>query len=222
MDQLKSPSGWRKWFSSLPLLASLIKPSIDAEILFFKRLAWKDRVQIAGLYLLFWGGLLSGIWQVALGFYEGPNFAATRIVVVDYIAEWTEEGRHNTRFTHWSLEYHYVSSKGETVSRRITVNSDDPGARQVRDAEVGDELLLRVGVPAGEPGAAFGFNKAVRQGMAIVLLLLVLWYFSRDGFLAIDEETGKVVPDKTKVIKLLVAFFGTMFGMLWLTSPVIP
>jgi len=92
----------------------------------------------------------------------------------------------------------------------------------VRNAEVGDELLLRVGVPAGEPGVTFGVNKAVRQGLAIVLLSLAFWYFSREGFLAIDKETGKVVPDKAKLIKFLLVFFGTMYGMLWLTSPVIP
>lgn len=187
-----------------------------------KRYDWGDRMRMAGLYLLFWGGLLSGIWQVAVGYYEGPNFAAQRIVVVDYIAEWQSEGRHNTRFTHWTLGYHFVSSKGETQSRRITVNPDDPGGNQVRGAEVGDELLLRVGVPAVEPGATFGVNKAVRQGLAIVFLSLAFWYLSREAFLAIDDETGKVVLDKAKFIKFLLAFFGTMYGGLWLTSPVIP
>lgn len=222
MVQLKDRVGWQKVRALLPLFASVAKASIAEEITLFKRYAWGDRMRMAGLYLLFWGGLVSGIWQLAIGFYEGPNFAAQRIVVVDDIAEWQSEGQHNTRFTHWMLEYHFVSSKGETLSRRITVNSDDPGARQVRDAAVGDKLLLRVGVPAGEPGATLGVNKAVRQGLAIVLLSLAFWYFSREGFLAIDEETGKVVPDKAKLIKFLLLFFGVMYGGLWLTSPVIP
>lgn len=222
MVQLKDRARWRKALAFLPLFASVAKASIAEEITLFKRYGWGDRMRLAGLYLLFCGGLLSGIWQVAVGFYEGPNFAAQRIVVVDDIAEWQSEGRHNTQFTHWTLGYHFVSSKGEAQSRRITVNHDDPGANQVRNAEVGDELLLRVGVPAGEPGATFGVNKAVRQGLAIVLLSLALWYFSREGFLAIDEETGKVVPDKAKLIKFLLLFFGVMYGGLWLTSPVIP
>lgn len=222
MDQLKDKAGLRKVLAFLPLFASVAKTSIADEIALFKRYGWGDRMRLAGLYLLFCGGLLSGIWQVVVGLYEGPNFAAQRIVVVDYIAEWESEGRHNTHFTHWTLGYHFVSSKGEKQSRRITVNPDDPGAQQVRSSEVGDELLLRVGVPAGDPGATFGVNIAVRQGFAFVFLSLALWYFSREGFLAIDEETGKVVPDKIKLIKLLLLFFGVMYGGLWLTSPVIP
>ena len=222
MDQLKDRAGWRKALAFLPLFASVAKAGIAEEIILFKRYGWGDRMRLAGLYLLFCGGLLSGIWQVAVGFYEGPNFATQRIVVVDYIAEWQSEGRHSTQFTHWTLGYHYVSSKGETQSRRITVDHDDPGANQVRNAEVGDELLLRVGVPAGESGATFGVNTVVRQGLAIVLLSLAFWCFSREGFLTIDEETGKVVPDKAKLIKFLLLFFGVMYGVLWLTSPVIP
>lgn len=221
MDPLKDYAGWRRWIIFVPLFVATAKDCIGAEIAFFKRLPWKTRISIGCLYLAFWGGLLAGAWQIGIGFYEGPNFAAPRIVVVDDIATWRSVGRHNTTYTHWTLEYHFASRNGENLSRRININSDDPPAKQVRDAEVGDEILLRVGVPADEPDAVFGFNKTVRQGLAIVLLLLVLWYFSREGFLDIDAATGKVVLAKGRFIKFLSAFFGVMFGLLWLTSPVI-
>jgi len=181
---------------------------LAAETAHLKRLGWKDRLSMAGLYLAFWGGLFAGVWQIGQGFYEGPNFAAARVVVVDYIAEWRAEGRHNISIAYWTVGYHFFSAKGETVSRRISVNSDDPAAGRVRNAEVGDEILIRVGVPMGEPGADFGINKTVRKGLGIVSLLLVLLYFWRNGF--------------QSVVKFLLVFFGTMFGLLWLTSPVIP
>lgn len=189
-----------------------------AEISHLKRLGWKDRLSMAGLYLVFWGGLFAGLWQIGQGFYEGPNFAAARVVVVDYIAEWRAEGRHDTSIAYWTVGYHFVSSKGETISRRISVNSDDPAASRVRNAEVGNEILIRVGVPMGEPGAEFGINKAVRQGLAIVLVLPMLAYFFRESFL----ETGKVTTARIKVIKFWLIFCGAMFVLLWLTSPVIP
>lgn len=192
------------------------------EIAFFRQLRWKDRLSAASVHLAFWGGLLAGAWQVGQGLYEGPNYAAARAVVIDQIAEWRTEGKPNAGVAYWSLEYHFVRSNGETVSRRISVNSDDQAASRIRDAKTGDEILLRIGVPSGEPGAVFGINKDVRQGLAIICLLLVLWYFGRDGFLDIDAASGEVVPAKARVIKLLLAFFGTMLGLLWLTSPVIP
>lgn len=222
MDQQKRHAGWRRWIAFSPLLALTAKDYVGEQIGFFKRLPWKNRLSIGGLYLAFWAGLLAGLWQIGLGFYEGPNFAATRIVTIEDVATWHSKGKHNSSHTHWTLDYHFVSSKGESVSRRIKVNSDDPAASRVRDANIGDEILLRVGVPGDEPDAVFGINKTVRQGLAIVLLLLVLWYFSREGFLDIDAATGKVVPAKGRFIKLLLAFFGVMFSLLWLTSPVIP
>lgn len=222
MDQLKHLPVWRKWIAFAPLLGLTIKDYIRERISLFKYLSWKDRVSIGGLYLAFWAGLLAGVWQIGLGFYEGPNYAATRIVVVDDVGTWHSESRHNTSSIYWTLGYHFTSSKGEKVSRRITVTSVDVGSSRVREAATGDEILLRVGVPGSEPDAVFGINKEVRQGLAIVSLLLVLWYFSREGFLDIDSTTGKVVPAKGRFIKLLLAFFGAMYGVLWLCSPVIP
>lgn len=222
MDELKTRTGWRSWLCFAPLFLSYLKDRLREEVSFFKGISWKSRLWAVAIYLAFLAGLLAGVWQIAVGFYEGPNFAAARIVVVDAIAEWHSAGRHNTDYTSWTLEYHFVSSNGENISRSIQVNADDPAASLLRHANAGDELLLRVGVPAGEPGAKFGFNKVVRQGLGTVLLLLILWHFSRQDFLEIDADSGQVVPAKGRLIKFLLVFFGAMFGLLWLTSPVIP
>lgn len=204
---------------------NLLKASgarLREELDFFRRLCWKDRLSMGGVYLAFWAGLIAGLWQVGQGLYEGPNYAAARVVVVDDVAEWRTEGNPNAGVAYWTLGYHFIRANGETVSRRISVNPDDPAASRIRNAKAGDEILIRVGVPSDEPGAAFGINKDVRQGLAITCLLLILWYFGRDGFLDIDAATGNVVPAKARVIKLLLALFGTLLGLLWLTSPVIP
>lgn len=181
--------------------------------------SWFWLVMVWGIFAAL---LLGGIGKIALGLLDGPNFSATRIVVVDQIAQWRTDGRHGTEFVHWTVDYHYQSHQGLTVSGRTKINPDDPGANQIGgDAKTGDEVLLRIGVAAGEPGAVFGFNQAVREGMAMSILPLVWWFFSRGGLLMIDPATGRVMPDKRKVILLLAAFFGAMLALLWLTSPVI-
>ncbi len=130
MIQLKHRPCLRKWIAFAPLLGLTVKDFIVERISLFKYLSWKDRLSIGGLYLAFWAGLLAGVWQIGLGFYEGPNYAATRIVVVDDVGTWRSESRHNTSNIYWSLGYHFTSSKGEKVSRRITASSDDVGARR--------------------------------------------------------------------------------------------
>lgn len=195
---------------------------LTSEIACFKRLGWKDRLWLAGINLAFGAGLLAGIWQIGQGFHDGPNFAATRVVVVDDLAAWRAQGQSGDGVAYWTVGYHFTSGKGETLSRRISVSPDDPAASRVRTAKAGDEILMRVGVPREERGAVFGINKTVRRGLAILLALPFFWHFIRGDFLTVDAVSGAVVPAKTRFITLLLAFFATLLGLLWLISPVIP
>lgn len=173
--------------------------------------------------LAFWCLLLFGIWQVASGFYEGPNYAATRIVTVDSVGTWTSEGRNGGGNTYWIVRYHYTPGGGESKSGKVTITDYSEATQQIRDATQGNEVLLRIPVDGNEPGARFGINTTVRSGLITMLLLLILGYFYRyKEPLVIDPNTGEVMRSKAFVIQLLLSLFGVMYGVLWLTSPVIP
>ncbi len=184
----------------------------------FKDPSWKAALFIISLRFAFAAGVLAGSWQIGEGFYEGPNYAANRVVIIDQVGHWRAEGN-GSRY--WTVDYHFTSGSGETLHGHTQVTAQDAGASRVEEAERGDEVLLRVGVPGGEADARFVFNTQVRQGLTVVCLLLVLGYFSRQDFLEIDAASGKVFVSKRQLLRFLLAFFGTLFGLLWLCSPVI-
>ncbi|MCE1182147.1 MAG: hypothetical protein LWW81_07555, partial [Rhodocyclales bacterium] len=124
-----------------------------------KNLFRKDAFFIIALRIAFAAGVLAGLWQIGEGFYEGPNYAANRIVIIDQVGHWRAEGN-GSRY--WTVDYHFTTSSGETFKGHTQITAQDAGASRVEEAERGDEVLLRVAVPGSEADARFAFNTQVR------------------------------------------------------------
>jgi hypothetical protein len=177
--------------------------------------------------LAFWGLLLLGIWQVASGLYEGPHFDASRIVTVERIATW-EPGRRDTLGrtvggnTYWVIDYRYQSPNGKPTQGRIKITDHQEATPQIRNAQPGDEVLLRVPVSGSEPGARLGVNQAVRQGGFAVLMWLIVWFFFvRYRVPEFDGDLPAPLAAPKYWMQMLLCLFGAGFLWLWLTSPVV-
>jgi hypothetical protein len=182
-----------------------------------------------GLKLVFWGMLIVGILQLATGIYEGPHFDASRIVTVERIATWEASSRDTlgrigsgSGSTYWVIDYLYNPPNGKPTQGRIKITDYQEATDQIRDAQPGTEVLLRIPVDGSESGARLGVNQQVRQGGFTLLMWLILWFFFKRYRV---PEFGGDLPAPLAAPKywmqMLLCLFGAGFLWLWLTSPVV-
>jgi hypothetical protein len=180
-----------------------------------------------GLKLVFWGMLLLGVWQMATGIYEGPHFDASRIVTVEQLITW-EAGRRDTLGrigsggTYWVIDYLYKPPNGKPTQGRVKITDYQEATVSIRNAEPGDEVLLRIPVSGSEPGARLGVNQVVRQGGFTMLVWLILWFFFvRYRVPEFGGDLPAPLAAPKYMLQLWLCLFGAGFLWLWLTSPVV-
>ena len=177
--------------------------------------------------LVFWGMLPLGIWQMAAGIYEGPHFDASRIVTVERLITW-EPGRRDTLgrmgggSTYWVIDYLYKPPNGKPTQGRIKITDYQEATQDIRNAEPGDEVLLRIPVSGSERGARLGVNHAVRQGGFAVVMWLILWFFFvRYRVPEFDGDLPAPLAAPKYWMQMLLCLFGAGLAWFLFTSPVV-
>lgn len=187
------------WIRDLVRKYAGVKASLDLKL-------WFNLLLIK----LLWLGLLGlGGWKIVTGLYEGPNYYALRYVEVEDVSgmsSFNALGREE--YSDPRIYYSYQDQFGNGVRGTYRARSEETRYK-AKHAHAAERIQLLVPVSDGSWDAGFRINQEVREGIFLIVTMLMLW-----GHFQFREDP----LDRWPIIQLFVGWQIVLWPFLWLTA----